>query len=74
MIMDVSEMITIAERALAANERMILTVPRPFKNKPKGFPKGELLCEQPSCNVISYEPKKILAWLKNNDLYDSACV
>lgn len=72
--MDVNRMITEAEEALAANQRMSLTVPRPFKNKPKGFPRGDLLCEQPNCNVISYEPRKILAWLKKNDLYDGVCV
>lgn len=68
--MNITEMIISAEEALSQNMRMSLVVPRPFKNRPKGFPKGELLCEQERSNVVSYDPVKILTWLKKNGLYD----
>ena len=68
--MNPEQMIKDAEEAISLNTRMTLVVPRPFKNKPKGFPNGELLCEQPRSNVKSYDPKKVLAWMKANGLYD----
>ena len=55
-----------AAKAIEAGTNMTLVLPRPFKNRPKGFPKGELLCEQPNSNVYSYDPEKILKWLGIN--------
>lgn len=45
------------------SDRVSLFVPRPWKDRPKGFPRGELLCEQPTGNVISVCSKKLNAWL-----------
>jgi hypothetical protein len=69
-MMNPQAMILDAEEAVKQKRNMTLVVPRPFKGKPKGFPSGELLCEQPNSNVNSYDPRKILDWLKNNGLYD----
>lgn len=68
--MNITKIILAAEEALSQGMRMSLVVPRPFKNRPKGFPMGELLCEQENTNVMSYDPSKILAWLKKNGMYD----
>ncbi len=56
-----------AKEALAMGTNMTLVLPRPFKRPPK-FPRGELLCTQETFNVYSYDPLKILTWLKNNNL------
>ncbi len=45
------------------SDRVSLVVPRPWRDKPKGFPRGELLCEQPTGNVISVCSKKLNTWL-----------
>lgn len=45
------------------SDHVSLVVPRPWKDRPKGFPRGELLCEQPTGNVISVCSKKLTAWL-----------
>tara|TARA_R110002153_G_C12985093_1_gene463125 strand:+ start:289 stop:504 length:216 start_codon:yes stop_codon:yes gene_type:complete len=71
--MNPTQMIQDAEEAISQGQNMTMVVPRPFKNKPKGFPNGELLCEQPKSNVKSYDPKKVLVWMKSNGLYDG-CV
>jgi len=68
--MNPQTMILDAEEAIKQKRNMTLVVPRPFKNKPKGFPRGSLLAEQTKSNVNSYDPRKILDWLKNNGLYD----
>ena len=52
----------------AESDRVSLVLPRPWKGRPKGFPRGELLCEQPTSNVVSIESKKLLAWLDKNGL------
>lgn len=31
--------------------------------KPKGFPRGELLCETDRGNVYSFDPDKVIAWV-----------
>jgi hypothetical protein len=69
-MMDPHTMILDAEEAIKQKRNMTMVVPRPFKGKPKGFPSGELLAEQLKSNVNSYDPRKILDWLKNNGLYD----
>ena len=67
--MNISSIILVAEAAISAGNRMTLVVPSPFKNRPKGFPRGDLLCEQPQSKVMSYDPHKILTFLNKNDLY-----
>jgi hypothetical protein len=69
-MMNPQKMILDAEEAISQGQNMTLVVPRPFKDKPKGFPSGSLLCEQQKSNVNSYDPRKVLDWLKNNGLYD----
>jgi hypothetical protein len=54
--------------ALQAETRLTLVLPRPWKLKPKGWPRGELLCEQPNTNVYSYSPAKIMDFLIKNGL------
>ena len=66
--MDIQEMISDANDAIEKGQSMTLVIPRPFKNRPKGFPCGEMLCEQESSNVYSYDPVKILSWLKKNGI------
>lgn len=39
------------------------------KKPPKGFPRGELLCENSDGrNVYSYDPHRVIAWLNANRL------
>ena len=68
--MNIDEMVRDALDAKSKGQEMTLVVPRPFKGKPKGFPCGELLCEQTYSNVNSYDPDKILNWLDKNGLYN----
>lgn len=42
-----------------------------FRNdqkKPKGFPRGELLCENVGSKVYRFNPDKAVKWLENNKL------
>jgi hypothetical protein len=66
--MNVETMIKSAEEALKINGTLTLQTPRPFKNKPKGFPRGCLLCSHEDSDTRSYDPKKILAFLDKNGL------
>lgn len=63
-----------AEDALAAMKagtRMTLVRVR-GKKLPKGFPRGELLCENSDGrNVYSYDPARVIAWLKANQLIEA---
>jgi hypothetical protein len=53
-----------AAAAIQAGTNMTLVLPRPWKNRPPKFPRGELLCENSNGqNVYSYDPIKVLAWL-----------
>lgn len=55
-----------AAEALAAGTHMTLVRRRGAKT-PKGFPRGELLCENADGrNVYSYDPLRVLAWMKAN--------
>lgn len=55
--------------AIKEGARISLVVPRPWRNRPRGFPHGELLCENSSGqNVYSFDPVKILQWLHQNEL------
>ena len=46
---------------------MTLVFPKGVK-RPKGFPRGELLCETARGRCYSFNPDKVLLWLKNNSL------
>ena len=65
--MTLDEMAANARLADAAGTNLTLVLPRPWKNRPKGFPRGELLCEnfEGTC-AYSFNPLKILAWVKAN--------
>jgi hypothetical protein len=53
--------------AIQYGTRVTLVFPRPFKRPPK-FPRGELLCCHEKSNVYSFDPKKIIKWLCENNL------
>ena len=38
------------------------------QKRPKGFPRGELLSETERCSVYSFEPDRVIKWLKKNSL------
>lgn len=38
------------------------------QKRPIGFPRGELLCETERGRVYSFDPDKVIAWLKKNNL------
>lgn len=62
------EMATAALAAMQAGTRISLVRIRGQK-PPKGFPRGELLCENSDGrNVYSYDPARIIAWLNANRL------
>jgi hypothetical protein len=50
------------------NSSMSLILPNRFK-RPKGFPRGELLCETPTGNVYSFDPDKIIKWLDRAEAF-----
>lgn len=66
--MRIEELVAQAVEANNAGGNMTLVLPRPWKGRPKGFPRGELLCEQPGSGAYSYDPMKILTWLHKNEL------
>ena len=41
------------------------------QKRPSGFPRGELLCETERGNVYSFDPDKVIAWLKKNGLTET---
>lgn len=41
---------------------------RTCQKKPKGFPHGELLCENTGSKVYSFSPDKVIKWLEKNKL------
>ena len=54
--------------AVQAGTRMTMVRIR-GKKPPRGFPRGELLCENSDGrNVYSYDPSRIIAWLNANRL------
>lgn len=60
-----------ARDAEKQGQRMTLIKPRGQK-MPKGFPRGELLCENhDGRKVYAYEPEKVLAWMERNSLLES---
>lgn len=66
--MNVREMTKLAIEAHNAGQKMTLVLPAPWKGRPKGFPRGELLCEQIGSSVYHFDPMKILNWLHKNGL------
>jgi len=59
-----------AAEAIAAGTHMTLVRRRGAK-APKGFPRGELLAENDDGrNVYSYDPLRVLAWMKANGLIE----
>ena len=62
------EMAKTAALAVQSGTRMTL-VRRTGRKLPRGFPRGELLCENSENErVYSYDPLRILAWLGANEL------
>ena len=53
-----------AKGAINAGTNLTLVLPHGAARKLRGFPRGELLCEnRDGRNVYSYDPRKVLAWL-----------
>lgn len=50
------------------SDRVSLVLPRPWKGRPKDFPRGELLCEQPTSNVVSIKSTNLIKWLDKHGL------
>ncbi len=65
-MMTPEDMARLAADAIQGGTDMTMVVPRPWKNRPPKFPRGELLCEQTKSNVYSFDPVKVLAWLTAN--------
>ena len=58
-----------AVQAIQNGTAMMLVVPRPWRNRPKKFPRGELACvNSDGESVYIYNPLKVLAWLVANGL------
>lgn len=57
----------IEAKAQGAHCGMTLVFGRRAK-KPKGFPRGDLLCETEAGLVFSFDPDKVINWLKKNGL------
>ncbi len=56
--------------AEADSDYCVLVTPKGFK-PPRGFPRGELLCENTDGNrVRRYDSKRILAWLDEAEVED----
>lgn len=66
--MNPQELAKMAAEAINEQSRMTLVLPRPWKGRPKGFPRGLLLQERDSTNVYSFDPEKILLWMAKNNL------
>jgi predicted ATP-grasp superfamily ATP-dependent carboligase len=63
------EMAIAAAIAMQGGTRMTMVLPRPWRNRPPKFPRGELLCENSDGrNVYSFDPMRVLAWLAANGL------
>jgi len=57
--------------AIEAKEQGSFGMTLVFRNgqkKPKGFPRGELLCENVGSKVYSFSPDKVIKWLEKNKL------
>lgn len=57
-----------AKEAVGCGQMLNLELPRPWRGRPKGFPRGELLCELPGSGMYRIEPAKLVAWLAKNNL------
>ena len=57
---------TDARKCLDLGVRMTLVLPSPWKDRPHGFPRGELLCENVyGSKAYIFKPEKVLSWLEN---------
>ena len=63
-----------ARVALAFRQRITIVQPKPWRDKPKGWPRGELLSvtAQGDLAAYAYDPAKILDYLEGNGLVDVA--
>lgn len=52
-----------AREAIRDGGKLTLVVPRPWRPRPPGFPRGELLSEHETNQVRSFDPARILTWL-----------
>ena len=59
-----------ARVALAFRQRITIVQPKPWRNKPKGWPRGELSNVQGNQAAYSYDPAKILGYLEGNGLVE----
>lgn len=66
--MQIAELTAQALAAYQAKQNLILVLPSPWKQRPRGFPRGELLCTNKGSSVYSYDPMKVLGWLHKNGL------
>ena len=59
-----------ARVALAFRQRITIVQPKPWRDKPKGWPCGELLSvtAQGGLAAYTYDPAKILDYLEGNGL------
>ena len=65
-----NELAALAMQAIASGTNMTIVRLR-GKKPPRGFPRGELLCEDSNGrNVYSYDPLRVLAWLSANGLVE----
>lgn len=57
--------------AIGAKKQGAFGITLVFRNgqkKPRGFPRGELLCESVDSKVYSFSPDKVIKWLEKNKL------
>ena len=67
-IMTPEEMYRGAKDSLEAGTNITLVIPKGFKRPPK-FPRGEFLSEnREGSRCYSYNPQKVLDWLKDMNL------
>ena len=61
-----------ARVALAFGQRITIVQPKPWRDKPKGWPRGELLSvtAQGGLAAYAYDPAKILDYLEGNGLVE----
>ena len=68
--MTIEDIVKSATQAIEHGTRMTLVVPRPWKNRPPKFPRGELLMIHEGGRTANYsfDPLNVLAWLTANGL------
>lgn len=66
--MKIEELEQQAVNAINGGTQMTLVLPKPWKGRPRKFPKGKLMCENNGSNVYSFDPEKVLVFLAANGL------